>query len=342
MRVTASTLSTASLAAALLASAFAAPAAANPSLDQLLDRLEEVGERAQQARGVRSRASDADYDDLDRRGRAAQQARQNSFEGQRYRSHAVRLGTDRNWHEVERRGFNARRARPGHSINGVDDLTPQERYRLDRQGRAAQRAHGARLPSTPHRGVAARRGYPGAASANSRRPARSNGRVASRNTRFGGAAGAAQRVFQADLVAEAVGGRDLGAGTYASDMTVGQAQTFAKGGDPVQAAHRATERLGRNFVGGVRGVGETVRDPRRLPGNVARAGVNTVRGVGETVIWAGEGTVRGARDAARMTHDRQFAKRQVKKAGKTITNVGKSVCKAASYVTFGLKKKHCK
>ncbi|MEM6496906.1 MAG: hypothetical protein AAF709_09310, partial [Pseudomonadota bacterium] len=263
-------------------------------------------------------------------------------DGQRYRSHAVRLGTDPNWRHVEQRGFNARRARPGHSINGVDDLTPQERYRLDRQGRAAQRAHGARLPTTPHRGVAVRQGYPGAIATNGIRPVRNNGRHLSRSARFGGAAAATQSVLRADLIAEALGGRDLGAGTYASDMTVGQAQTFARGGDPIQAAHRATGRLGRNFFGGVRGIGETVRDPRRLPSNVARAGVNTVRGVGETVIWAGEGTARTARDAARMTHDRQFARKQVRKAGRTIANAGKSVCKAASYVTFGLKKKHCK
>ncbi|MEL7199601.1 MAG: hypothetical protein AAGL10_14920 [Pseudomonadota bacterium] len=340
MRVSISTLSISSLAAALLASALATPAAANPSFESFFDRLEEAGERAQQARGVRSRASDADYNDLDRRGRAAQQARQNSFEGQRYRSHAVRLGTDPNWRAVEQRGINAQRSRPNHLINGIDDLTPQERLRLDRQGRAAQRARGARLPTTPHRGVAVRQGYPGAIAANARR---GGVRPTTRSTgRFRGAGTAAQAALRADLVAEAVGGRDIGVGTYASDMTLGQAQTFARGGDPVRAAHRATGRLGRNFIGGVRGVGETVRDPRKLPGNVARAGVNTVRGVGETVIWAGRGTARTARDAARMTHDPRFAKRQVRKAGRTITNVGKSVCKAASYITLGLKKKHCK
>jgi len=125
-------------------------------------------------------------------------------------------------------------------------------------------------------------------------------------------------------------------------MTIGQARTFAHGGDPFYAAGRATRRLGSNFANGIRGLGETARDPRKLPGNVARAGVNTVRGVGETVIWAGRGTVQTTRDAARMTHDPRFAKRQVRKAGRTISNVGKSACKAASYITLGLKKKHCK
>ncbi|MEQ5787568.1 hypothetical protein J3454_06645 [Erythrobacter sp. NFXS35] len=257
--------------------------------------------------------------DLDRLQQEGEQARQASSANPAYRSHAVRIGTDPNWQEVERRGVNARRARPNQIIARIEDLAVEERYRLDRQGRAAQRARGTRLPTSP---TTAR--YARTASA------------APRFERGSAAARGAQNVAKADLAVEAFGGQSTGVGEYAFDMTVGQAAVLARGGDPIEAAGQATRRFGDNFANGMTGVAETIRDPRRLPGNAARAAVGTARGVGETVLWAGETTARTTRDAARVTYDPRFASKQLKKAAKTAGKAGKSACKVARHALPGL------
>lgn len=68
---------------------------------------------------------------------------------QSYREHAVRVGTDEHWEGVQDRGYRAQRSRPGFEVRSENDLTVYERRDLDRQGRAAQRARGARLPQSP-------------------------------------------------------------------------------------------------------------------------------------------------------------------------------------------------
>ncbi len=145
-----------------------------------------------------------------------------------------------------------------------------------------------------------------------------------------------------DLGAQMFGGRDVGATRFASDMTVGQFSNALSGGDPIASAGHSARRFGRNMQAGLTGIGQSIRDPRRIPGNIGRAVEGTGRAAVDTTRFVGETAVKTLRDSGRIVTDPRFAKKQVRKAGKAVSNVGKSVCKGASYLIPGLSKKTCK
>ncbi|MEM8917336.1 MAG: hypothetical protein AAGE37_00640 [Pseudomonadota bacterium] len=294
-----------------------------------------------------------------RRGQA-RTPRGTDFQGTTYRNHVGQLAGTGNLEQLEQRGYDARRARPGHTIRDEYDYTPNERREMQQRGRNTQVTRGQRNGYRPISGTSSgtrhyqpqagyHNGYPGAG----RAPVRGQGaRNMSRTSRIKSTArtgyaatSLSNKVSSVDLGTEAFGGRSTGIGEYGVDMTLGQAQTFANGGDPVIAAGRATERFGHNLHGAVRGVGESIRDPRRIPGHAARA----ARGVAQTgvgaVRYVGEKTVKTTRDGARFMTDPNYAGKQVnygaKQVGKTVTNIGKSTCKGFSTL-LGLSKRKCK
>ncbi len=296
-----------------------------------------------------------------RRGQAST-SRGTDFRGPAYREHVGRLAGTGNLEQLEQRGYDARRARSGHEIRDEYDYTPNERRELQQRGRQAQVTRGQRngyRPVTTGTNSGARHyqrqagnrhnGYPGAGRAPARGQGGRNMRQTSRITstaRTGfTATSLSNKVSAVDLGTEAFGGRSTGIGEYGVDMTFGQAQTFANGNDPVIAAGRATERFGHNLYGAARGVGDSIRDPRRIPGNAARAATGVVRtGVG-AVQYVGEKTVKTTRDGARFMTDPNYAAKQVnygaKQVGKTVNNIGKSTCKGFSTL-LGLNKRKCK
>ncbi|MEP0729793.1 MAG: hypothetical protein ABJP62_03715 [Parasphingorhabdus sp.] len=277
------------------------------------------------------------------------------FNGPVYRRHVGDLAANGGLSKLEQRGYDARRARPGHQIGDEFDLTPNERRDLQQRGRQAQITRGRRNGFRPvieetaagsrnHSTHAQYRydGYTGAG----REPVRGQGaRLMRRANRSKGTAKSGyaatslqNRISAVDMGAEAFGGHNAGIGEYGVAMTVGQAQVFANGDDPVVAAAGATERFGHNLYGAAHGVGQSIRDPRRIPGNVNRAaagvaqtGTNAVRYVGETVI-------KSSQDGARFVSDPQYASTQVKK---TVGNIGKSTCKGVSTL-LGLNKRKCR
>lgn len=335
-----------------------------PRERQQLDRR---GRNAQVDRGARQGYQNAGHPSA--RGNTARHQRGQArtprgtnFQGAAYREHAGRLAGTGNLEQLEQRGYDARRARPGHQIRDQYDYTPNERRELQQRGRQAQVTRGQRngfrpvATGTPagtrhYQPQAGYRnnGYPGAG----RAPARGQGaRNMSRTSRIKSAGrtgftatSLSNKVSAVDLGTEAFGGHSTGIGEYGVDMTFGQAQTFANGNDPVIAAGRATERFGHNLYGAARGVGESIRDPRRIPGNAARAATGVVRtGVG-AVQYVGEKTVKTTRDGARFMTDPNYAAKQVnygaKQVGKTVNNIGKSTCKGFSTL-LGLNKRKCK
>ncbi|SIN64217.1 hypothetical protein SAMN02745824_1361 [Parasphingorhabdus marina DSM 22363] len=335
-----------------------------PTERQQLDRR---GRDAQVAHGARQGYQNNGHPSAQRntnrhqRGQA-RTPRGTDFRGPAYRKHAGRLAGTGNLEQLEQRGYDARRARPGHQFRDEYDYTPNERRQLQRQGRQAQITHGQRQGYRPTAaGTTAgtrqyqrqarygNNGYPGAG----RAPVRGQGaRNMSRTSRIKSTArtgfaatSVSNRVSAVDMGTEAFGGHSTGIGEYGVDMTFGQAQTFANGGDPVIAAGRATERFGHNLYGAARGVGDSIRDPRRIPGNVNRAVTGAARaGVG-AVQYVGEKTVKTTRDGARFMTDPNYAAKQVnygaKRVGKTVSNIGKSTCKGFSTL-FGLSKRKCK
>lgn len=330
-------------------------------------QLDRRGRNAQVAHGVRPGYQNNGHPTAQRstnrhpRGQA-RTPRGTNFQGAAYREHAGRLAGTGNLQQLEQRGYNARRARQGREIRDEYDLTPNERRDLQQRGRQTQITRGQRngfrpvaSGATPDNGQYQRQaryrnnGYPGAG----RAPVRGQGaRQMSRTSRIKSSArtgftatSLSNKVSGVDLGTEAFGGHSSGIGEYGVDMTFGQAQTFTSGGDPVMAAGRATERFGQNLYGAARGVGDSIRDPRRIPGNVDRA----VRGVARTgvgaVQYVGEKAVKTTRDGARFMTDPNYAARQVnygtRQVGKTVSNIGKSTCKGFSTL-LGLNKKKCK
>ncbi len=330
-------------------------------------QLDRRGRNAQVARGARQGYQNNGHPSAQRsttrhqRGRG-RTPRGTDFQGAAYREHVGRLAGTGNLQELDQRGYNARRARPGHQIRDEYDLTPNERRDLQQHGRQAQVTRGQRNGFRPvatgttagtrhYQPLAGYRnnGYPGAG----RAPVRGQGaRNMSRTSRIKSTArtgyaatSLSNRVSAIDMGTEAFGGHSTGIGEYGVDMTFGQAQTFANGGDPIIAAGRATERFGQNLYGATRGVGESIRDPRKIPGNVNRAVTGVARtGVG-AVQYVGETAVKTTRDGARFMTDPNYAAKQVnhgtKQVGKTASNIGKSTCKGFSTI-FGLNKRKCK
>jgi len=308
--------------------------------------VERKGYQAQRDRAnfeVRSQGDLTIYErrDLDRQGRVAQRARgarlpTHAAAEPSFRDHAARLGTDPHWNAVEQRGVQAQRNRAGFEIRSAADLTAQERLELDRQGRAAQRARGARLPTQPVSSTRAtidhaqtRRTTPSRLARTSNTPLRP---ATGAGTTAAGLKTIARRADKMDFAAEAFGGRDLGLGRYGSDMTIGQVSNTLQGGDPVIAAAHATRRLGRNLNGGLTGIGQSIIDPRRIPGNTARAVNGVANGAVQTVGWAGKTAVNTTRDVGRALTDPAFAKKKTQEAGKTLQNVGQSICKGLAWV----------
>lgn len=289
---------------------------------------------------------------------AAQLPRGGNFNGPEYRQHVGNMAANGNLQQLEQRGYDARRARPGHQIGNEYDYTPNERRDLQQRGRQAQITRGNRQGFRPvasngsqYQSRPAARGnhYPGAG----RQPARGQAAQGYRSTsrartavRSGfTATSMSNKAAGVDFGTEAFGGRSTGIGEYGADMTVGQFGTFARGGDPVVAAGRATQRFGQNLNGAARGIGDSIRDPRRIPGNVSRAVTGVARaGVG-AVDYVGRTAVKTTRDGARFMTDPRYADRQVRygarKTAKTINNIGKSTCKGFSTL-LGLNKKKCK
>lgn len=325
--------------------------------------LQRRGKNAQVAHGVRPGFQNSGHpatrgtNNNVRRG-AAQLPRRGNFNGPEYRQHVGNMAANGNLQQLEQRGYDARRARPGHQIRDEYDYSPNERRDLQQRGRQAQITRGNRQGFRPvasnsgqYQTRRAARGnhYPGAG----RQPVRGQ---AARGYRPASRAGTAARSgFTAtsvynkaagvDFGTEAFGGRSTGIGEYGADMTVGQFGTFANGDDPVVAAGRATQRFGQNLNGAARGIGESIRDPRRIPGNVGRAVTGTARaGVG-AVEYVGRTAVKTTRDGARFMTDPKYANRQInygaRKTAKTINNIGKSTCKGFSTL-LGLNKKKCK
>ena len=142
----------------------------------------------------------------------------------------------------------------------------------------------------------------------------------------------ARRADKLDFAAEAFGGRDLGLGRYGTDMTIGQVSNTLQGGDPVLAAAHATRRLGGNVKSGLTGIGQSIIDPRRIPGNTVRAVNGAATGAVQTVAWAGNTAVNTTRDVGRALTDPKFAKKKARQAGKTMQNVGQSICKGLAWV----------
>lgn len=335
-----------------------------PTERQQLDRR---GRNAQVARGARQGYQNNGHPSA--RGTAtrhqrgqAHTPRGTNFQGAAYREHAGRLAGTGNLQQLEQRGYDARRARPGQQILDEYDLTPNERRDLQQRGRQAQVTRGQRNGFRPvatgttigtqqyqPRAGYRNNGYPGAG----RAPVRGQGaRNMSRTSRIKTttrtsftATSLSNKVSAVDLGTEAFGGRSTGIGEYGVDMTFGQAQTFANGNDPVIAAGRATQRFGQNLYGAATGVGESIRDPRKIPGNVGRAATGVARtGVG-AVQYVGKTAIKTTRDGARFMTDPKYATKQVnygaKQVGKTVNNIGKSTCKGFSTL-LGLNKKKCK
>lgn len=335
-----------------------------PTERQQLDRR---GRNAQVARGARQGYQNNGHPSAQRsttrhqRGQARTPHGSN-FQGAAYREHAGRLAGTGNLQQLEQRGYDAHRARSGHQMRDEYDLTPDERRDLQQRGRQAQVTRGQRngfRPVTTGTTAGTRQyqprtgyrnnGYPGAGRAPVRGQGARNMRMNSRikNTPRTGftATSLSNKVSGVDLGTEAFGGHSTGIGEYGVDMTFGQAQTFANGNDPVIAAGGATERFGQNLYGAASGVGESIRDPRRIPGNVNRAATGIVRtGVG-AVQYVGETAIKTTRDGARFMTDPKYATKQVnygaKQVGKTVNNIGKSTCKGFSTL-LGLNKKKCK
>lgn len=272
-----------------------------------------------------------------------------------YRQHVADMVVQDNWYDIERRGYKAQRARPNFEVRSVDDLTVYERRDLDRLGRKAQRVRGTR-PQT-HRVATSHTRTPAKAAMQSQYPGRA--RLDAGLTNRGNKAApkfrtnavqrggptllrAASKASNLDLGAELIGGRDVGATRFASDMSIGQVSNALRGGDPVASAVHSTNRLGRNLESGLIGIGQSIRDPRRIPGNVSRTVEGTARAAVDTTRYVGETAVKTVRDGARFVTDPGFASRQVKKAGGAINNVGKSVCKGLSHFIPGSNKKKCK
>lgn len=335
-----------------------------PAERQQLDRR---GRNAQVARGARQGYQNNGYPSAQRsttrhqRGQA-RTPRGTDFQGAAYREHAGRLAGTGNLQELEQRGYDARRARPGQQIRDEFDLTPKERRDLQQRGRQAQVTRGQRNGFRPVVSGAtsgtrqyhpptgySNNGYPGAGRAPVRGQGAQNMSRTSRikstaRTSFTGTS-LSNKVSAVDLGTEAFGGRSTGIGEYGVDMTFGQAQTFANGNDPVIAAGRATQRFGQNLYGAANGVGESIRDPRRIPGNVGRAATGVARtGVG-AVQYVGETAIKTTRDGARFMTDPKYATKQVnygaKQVGKTVNNISKSTCKGFSTL-LGLNKKKCR
>lgn len=306
---------------------------------------------------------------LERRGNQARDQRRNApriaspdFNGSDYRRHIGDLAANSDLKELEQRGYDARRARPGYQIRDEYDLTPNERRDLQQRGRQAQIKRGRRNGFRPVTAdiIAGTRyyqtqaeyrdnGYAGAGRAPVRGQGAKNMKRTNRvknNPRTGYAATSwRNRISAADMGAEAFGGHGTGIGEYGVDMTLGQAQTFANGDDPVIAAGRATERFGQNLNGAAHGIGQSIRDPRRIPGNVDHAATGVVQtGLG-AARYAGETAIKTTYDGMRFVSDPQYASRQVdhgaKQAVKTVGNIGKSTCKGFSTL-LGLNKRKCR
>lgn len=292
-----------------------------------------------------------------RRG-AAQLPRGGNFNGPEYRQHVGNLAANGNLQQLEERGYGARRARSGHQIRDEYDYTPNERRDLQQRGRQAQVTRGNRQGFRPVASNAssyqtrpAARGnhYPGAGRQPVRgqaaRSFRSTSRAAATARSGFTATSVSNKVAGVDFGTEAFGGRSTGIGEYGADMTVGQFGTFARGDDPVVAAGQATQRFGQNLNGAARGIGESIRDPRKIPGNVSRAVTGTARAGLGAVDYVGRTAVKTTRDGARFMTDPKYANRQInygaRKTAKTINNIGKSTCKGFSTL-LGLNKKKCK
>lgn len=298
-----------------------------------------------------------------------------------YRDHVATVTADENWYEVERRGYQAQRSRPNFEVRKLDDLTVYEQRDLDRSGRAAQRKRGQRLPTqpatkqpvvtqrppkqrasspmrkaaapsytrtaAPARGPAHFNQYPGtdrlqAGMTNRGKPPPTGFHPSNRHAAGYKAFNTLNKASNLDLGAQMLGGRDVGATRFASDITVGQFSNALNGGDPIASAGYSARRFGRNMQAGLTGIGQSIRDPRRIPANIGRAVEGTGRAAIDTTRFVGETAVKTVRDSGRMVTDPHFAKKQVRKAGKAVNNVGKSVCKGASYFIPGLSKKTCK
>ena len=325
--------------------------------------LQRRGKNAQIVRGARLGYQNSGHpatrgsDRTIQRG-AAQLPRGGNFNGPEYHQHVGNLAGNGNLQQLEKRGYDARRARPGHQIRDEYDYTSRERRDLQQRGRGAQITRGNRQgfrpvasngPQYQTRPTARGNHYPGAG----RQPVRGHAARSFRSTsRAGNAArsgftatSVSNKVAGVDFGTEAFGGRSTGIGEYGADMTVGQFGTFARGDDPVVATGRATQRFGQNLNGAARGIGDTIRDPRRIPGNVGRAVTGTARAGLGAVDYVGRTAVKTTRDGARFMTDPRYANRQInygaRKTAKTINNIGKSTCKGFSTL-LGLNKKKCK
>ena len=210
-----------------------------------------------------------------------------------YRQHVANMVVQDNWYEIERRGYQAQRARPNFEVRSVDDLTVYERRDLDRLGRKAQRVRGTRLQT--HRVATSRvsanskisphNQYPGRARLEAgltNRGVQNSPKFRTNVVQRSGSSvlKVASKASNLDLGAEMIGGRDVGATRFASDMSIGQISNSLRGGDPIASAVHSTHRLGRNMESGLIGIGQSIRDPRRIPGNVGRA----VEGTGRAAV----------------------------------------------------------
>ena len=297
-----------------------------------------------------------------------------------YRRHVLETVTDPDWKAIEDRGYRAQQARPLAYPDAPVRLTNEEQLMLDRQGRAAQRAHGVRLPTSAQPAQQARPGHvthqPVNLTVNEQRELNRRGwaaqqargnRLASSpvttpspprtarmtplrptmtspvrpaaGNRLGSAANTALKV---DVAAQAFGGRDLGVGRLGTDLTEGQLRNALRGGDPIALGGRSVRRFGRDLASGLTGIGQSVTDPRRIPGNVSKAATGVARSAVGTAQWGIERAVRTGRDAGRVLTDPKFAEKQVKKAGRTAQNVGQSLCKGLSYFIPGGDRKKCR
>lgn len=295
--------------------------------------LQRRGKNAQIARGTRPGFQNSGHPVMrapDRgiqRG-AAQLPRAGNFNGPEYRRHVGNLTANGNLQQLEQRGHQAQITRgnrqgfrPVASNSGPYQMRSAARgNHYPGAGRQPVRGHAARdFRSTSRAGNAARSGFTATSMSN--------------------------KVAGVDFGTEAFGVRSTGIGEYGADMTVGQFGTFTRGDDPLVAAGQATQRFGQNLNGATRGIGESIRDPRRIPGNVSRAVTGTARAGLGAVDYVGRTAVKTTRDGARFMTDPKYANRQInygaRKTAKTINNIGKSTCKGFSTL-LGLNKKKCK
>ena len=243
-----------------------------------------------------------------------------------YRDHAARIGTDQNWSAVEDRGLRAQRTRPGFEIRSLDDLSPRERFELDRQGRAAQRVRGARLPTSP---IVPKTTQKARTAFTTIQPTSRPGKVRGKSNFHSRALYDAGNL---DFASEAFGGEELGLTRFASDVTIGQVANALNGGDPMVSLYRSTGRLGDNIVGGLTGIGESIIDPRRIPGNALRATEGAITGTIDTARWAAETTGKTIETAVRVITQPGQAKKEGKKAIKTGQNIAKTICTGLSWL----------